>query len=229
MLSKDLPDIESILALNPRVKHHAQIISTASKKKEKKHWKRNPERNCDSCVKLENNFDDIKHTTLSERGALREALRCLKCADAPCQKSCPTNLDIKSFITSISNKNYYGAARAILSDNPLGLTCGMVCPTSELCVGGCNLYASEEGPINIGGLQQFAIEVFSKMGIPQIRNPELPPFNELPESYHTPIALIGCGPASISCASFLARLGYDNITIFEKQKYTGGLSTSEIP
>ncbi|MEQ2175590.1 hypothetical protein GOODEAATRI_019404, partial [Goodea atripinnis] len=219
----------SILALNPRVKSHAQIISTASKKKEKKHWKRNPERNCDSCVTLENNFDDIKHTTLSERGALREALRCLKCADAPCQKSCPTNLDIKSFITSISNKNYYGAARAILSDNPLGLTCGMVCPTSELCVGGCNLYASEEGPINIGGLQQFATEVFSKMGIPQIRNPELPPANEMPESYRASIALIGCGPASISCASFLARLGYDNITIFEKQKYIGGLSTSEIP
>ncbi|KAM9720041.1 dihydropyrimidine dehydrogenase [NADP(+)] isoform 2-T2 [Menidia menidia] len=229
MLSKDLPDIESILALNPRVKSHAQIMSTASKKKEKKHWKRNPERGCDSCVKLENNFDDIKHTTLSERGALREAQRCLKCADAPCQKSCPTNLDIKSFITSISNKNYYGAARAILSDNPLGLTCGMVCPTSELCVGGCNLYASEEGPINIGGLQQFATEVFSKMGIPQIRNPDLPPANEMPESYHAPIALIGCGPASISCASFLARLGYDNIQIFEKQKYTGGLSTSEIP
>lgn len=229
MLSRDPPDIENILALNPRVKTHAQIMSTASKKKEKKKWKRNPDRGCDSCVKLENNFDDIKHTTLSERGALREAFRCLKCADAPCQKSCPTNLDIKSFITSISNKNYYGAARAILSDNPLGLTCGMVCPTSELCVGGCNLYASEEGPINIGGLQQFATEVFSKMGIPQIRNPELPPPNEMPESYHAPIALIGCGPASISCASFLARLGYDNITIFEKQKYIGGLSTSEIP
>jgi len=47
-------------------------------------------------------------------------------ADAPCQKSCPTSIDIKSFITSISNKNYYGAAKAILSDNPLGLTCGML-------------------------------------------------------------------------------------------------------
>ncbi|TNM98353.1 hypothetical protein fugu_014599 [Takifugu bimaculatus] len=182
-----------------------------------------------SCVKLENNFDDIKHTTLSERGALREALRCLKCVDAPCQKSCPTNLDIKSFITSISNKNYYAAARAILSDNPLGLTCGMVCPTSELCVGGCNLYASEEGPINIGGLQQFATEVFKKMGIAQIRSPDLPPACEMPESYHATLALIGCGPASISCASFLGRLGYDKITIFEKQNYTGGLSTSEIP
>ena len=47
----------------------------------------------------------------------------------------------------------------IFSDNPLGLTCGMVCPTSDLCVGGCNLHASEEGAINIGGLQQFATEV----------------------------------------------------------------------
>nr|XP_005300992.1 dihydropyrimidine dehydrogenase [NADP(+)] isoform X5 [Chrysemys picta bellii]XP_042696544.1 dihydropyrimidine dehydrogenase [NADP(+)] isoform X5 [Chrysemys picta bellii]XP_042696545.1 dihydropyrimidine dehydrogenase [NADP(+)] isoform X5 [Chrysemys picta bellii]XP_042696546.1 dihydropyrimidine dehydrogenase [NADP(+)] isoform X5 [Chrysemys picta bellii]XP_042696547.1 dihydropyrimidine dehydrogenase [NADP(+)] isoform X5 [Chrysemys picta bellii]XP_042696548.1 dihydropyrimidine dehydrogenase [NA len=183
----------------------------------------------DNCEMLENNFDDIKHTTLSERGALREAMRCLKCADAPCQKSCPTNLDIKSFITSIANKNYYGAAKMILSDNPLGLTCGMVCPTSDLCVGGCNLYATEEGPINIGGLQQFATEVFKAMNIPQIRSPSLPPPAEIPEAYHAKIALFGAGPASISCASFLARLGYSNITIFEKQEYIGGLSTSEIP
>ena len=82
---------------------------------------------CSTCDPfLKNNFADIKHTTLSERGALREAARCLKCADAPCQKSCPTQLDVKSFIGSIATKNYYGAARAILSDNPLGLTCGMV-------------------------------------------------------------------------------------------------------
>ncbi|KFR00409.1 Dihydropyrimidine dehydrogenase [NADP(+)], partial [Nipponia nippon] len=155
--------------------------------------------------------------------------RCLKCADAPCQKSCPTNLDIKSFITSIANKNYYGAAKMILSDNPLGLTCGMVCPTSDLCVGGCNLYATEEGPINIGGLQQFATEVFKAMNIPQIRSPSLPPLEDMPEAYHVKIALLGAGPASLSCASFLARLGYSNITIFEKQEYVGGLSTSEIP
>lgn len=57
---------------------------------------------CD--VDLEKNFEDVKHSTLSERGALRESQRCLKCADAPCQKSCPTQLDVKSFITSISNR-----------------------------------------------------------------------------------------------------------------------------
>ncbi|XP_059531703.1 dihydropyrimidine dehydrogenase [NADP(+)] isoform X2 [Myotis daubentonii] len=229
VLSKDAPDIESILALNPRIQTHATLRSTSAKKLDKKHWKRNPDKNCFDCEKLENNFDDIKHTTLGERGALREAMRCLKCADAPCQKSCPTNLDIKSFITSIANKNYYGAAKMIFSDNPLGLTCGMVCPTSDLCVGGCNLCATEEGPINIGGLQQFAAEVFKAMNIPQIRDPSLPPPEEMPEAYSTKIALLGAGPASISCASFLARLGYSDITIFEKQEYVGGLSTSEIP
>uniref|UniRef100_A0A8C4UTS4 Dihydropyrimidine dehydrogenase [NADP(+)] n=1 Tax=Falco tinnunculus TaxID=100819 RepID=A0A8C4UTS4_FALTI len=229
VLSRDPVDIENILALNPRKQTHATLYSTAAKKQVKKQWKRNSDKSCSNCEKLENNFDDIKHTTLSERGALREAMRCLKCVDAPCQKSCPTNLDIKSFITSIANKNYYGAAKMILSDNPLGLTCGMVCPTSDLCVGGCNLYATEEGPINIGGLQQFATEVFKAMNIPQIRNPSLPPLEDMPEAYHVKIALLGAGPASLSCASFLARLGYSNITIFEKQEYAGGLSTSEIP
>ncbi|KAG8555597.1 hypothetical protein GDO81_017754 [Engystomops pustulosus] len=229
MLSKDPLDIENILTLNPQTAAHASLRSTALKKQDKKQWKRNPEKSCAKCEKLENNFDDIKHTTLSERGALREAMRCLKCADAPCQKSCPTNLDIKSFITSIANKNYYGAARTILSDNPLGLTCGMVCPTSDLCVGGCNLHATEEGPINIGGLQQFATEIFKAMSIPQIRNPMLPPVEKMPTSFKTKVALIGAGPSSISCASFLARLGYSDITVFEKQHFSGGLSASEIP
>ncbi|KAM9129937.1 dihydropyrimidine dehydrogenase [NADP(+)] isoform 1-T1 [Pangshura tecta] len=229
VLSRDPVDIENLLGLNPRIQTHATLCSSAVKKQDKKHWKRNTDKSISNCETLENNFDDIKHTTLSERGALREAMRCLKCADAPCQKSCPTNLDIKSFITSIANKNYYGAAKMILSDNPLGLTCGMVCPTSDLCVGGCNLYATEEGPINIGGLQQFATEVFKAMNIPQIRSPSLPPPAEIPEAYHAKIALFGAGPASISCASFLARLGYSDITIFEKQEYIGGLSMSEIP
>lgn len=133
-------------------------------------------------------------------------------------------------------------------------------------MGGCNLYASEEGPINIGGLQQFATEVhtcmyggrgwlsmcctcstcvvcktwscnsilvpplppfllqvFKDMKLPQIRDPSLPPLEELPDSYRAKVALIGCGPASISCATFLARLGYQDITIYEREQYIGGL------
>eukprot|EP00106_Octopus_bimaculoides_P021562 XP_014789004.1 PREDICTED: dihydropyrimidine dehydrogenase [NADP(+)]-like [Octopus bimaculoides] len=228
-VSFDPPDIENILSLNPLTPRFANVKATTETKKYKKLWKRNDNKNCNSCHNYFKDFSDIKPTTLSERAALREAGRCLKCADAPCQKSCPTQLDIKSFITSIANKNYYGAAKAILSDNPLGLTCGMVCPTSDLCEGGCNLAAVEEGPINIGGLQQFAVEVFKQMKIPQIRDPSLPSIENLPNSYRAKIALLGCGPASISCATFLARLGYSDITIFEKNNYVGGLSSSEIP
>ena len=71
----------------------------------------------------------------------------------------------------------------LFSDNPVGLSCGMVCPTSELCVGGCNLYDTEEGPINIGGLQQFAVEQFKKMNVKQVRDPSLTPVDQLPASY----------------------------------------------
>lgn len=99
----------------------------------------------------------------------------------------------------------------------------MVCPTSDLCVGGCNLFGSEEGPINIGGLQQFATTVFKEMKVPQIRDPSLPPHSQLPSSYQAKIALVGCGPTSISCATFLARLGYQNLTVFEKYPHPGML------
>jgi len=220
-----LDDIEN-LGLNPKVSHFATVKNTKVTKREKKHWKRNIPVKPDL---LKKDFHENKHSTLKERAALYEANRCLKCADAPCQKSCPTQLDIKSFITSIANRNYYGAAQKILSDNPLGLTCGMVCPTSDLCVGGCNLSAAEEGPINIGGLQAFATEVFKRMKLPQIRDPSLPTHDQLPESYQTKIAFIGCGPASISAATFLARLGYQNLTIFERNQFPGGLSSQEIP
>ncbi|EGT30102.1 CBN-DPYD-1 protein [Caenorhabditis brenneri] len=230
LLSKDSPDIESLLILNPKVQDKANAVPSSVTKRNKHNWKRNDEKGCGATCgesKLKNDFRDIKHTTLSERGALKEAMRCLKCADAPCQKSCPTQLDIKSFITSISNKNYYGAARQILSDNPLGLTCGMICPTSDLCVGSCNLQASEEGAINIGGLQQYACDVFKQMNVRQIVSKEIRENRNV--SHKEQIALIGCGPASISCASFLARLGYTDITIYEKRPYIGGLSSAEIP
>ena len=84
------------------------------------HWKRNAH----MPVPLDGNFADVKHTTLSESAAVMEATRCLKCVDAPCQLSCPTHIDVKAFISAIAGKNYYGAAQQILSDNPLGLSCG---------------------------------------------------------------------------------------------------------
>lgn len=139
------------MSLNPRVLKKCSVLSTVETKNNKKLWKRNADKSeavsisinqllnylidllslLQTCHSLKYDFSDIKHTTLSERGALREAARCLKCADAPCQKGCPTQLDIKAFISSISTKNYYGAAKFIFSDNPLGMLSFTldVCPT----------------------------------------------------------------------------------------------------
>ena len=225
-VSFDSEKDKQTLALNPKVRETASSVPTAVTAEQRKYWKRNLHQPGSSKAV---NFDDVKHTTLSERGALWEATRCLGCADAPCTRSCPTQLDVKTFIKSIANKNYYGAAKAILSDNPNGLTCGMVCPTSDLCVGGCNLAATEEGAINIGGLQQYAVEVFQAMNVPQIRDPKATPVDQLPESFKSKIAIVGAGPAGISCATFLARLGYTNIDVFERLPYGGGLSSNEIP
>jgi dihydropyrimidine dehydrogenase (NADP+) len=210
-------------ALNPTVEQMsvAHVKPTVHTVASRKHWRRKVGKG-----PLLKNFMDAKHTTLSEQAAISEANRCLKCADAPCQQSCPTSIDIKSFISSIGTKNYYGAAKQILSDNPLGLSCGMVCPTSDLCAGGCNVAATEKGAINIGGLQGFATETFMKMNVPQTLNPDL----VKPANLHSKIAIVGCGPSAVSAATYLARLGYDDITMYEKEDdFVGGLSSSEIP
>jgi dihydropyrimidine dehydrogenase (NADP+) len=163
----------------------------------------------------------------TEKEAIAEASRCFKCADSPCQKACSTGIDIRMFIYQIQNKNYYGAAKTIFSDNPLGLSCGALCPVSELCASTCNAHWLEGGTINIGKLQEYACKVFKEMRVKQIRDPNLP--KDLPKSYEDNIALIGCGPASISCATYLARLGYKNVHVYEKGEYSGGLVASEIP
>ncbi|KAJ6252976.1 dihydropyrimidine dehydrogenase [NADP(+)] [Anaeramoeba flamelloides] len=217
------PENRDQYKLYPVPRKIGKVLPTSVNRVEKIKWKRNIP--CKGCEKSFD-FKDIKHTTLTEKEAVKEARRCLKCADAPCTKGCPTSIDIKNFIQCISSRNYYGAAKTILSDNPVGLSCGMVCPISTLCQGNCNL--TNEEPINISGLQTFALERFRQMQIPQIMDPKIDP-KKLPESYSTKIALVGCGPSSICAATYLARMGYKDITIFEKNSYPGGISSNEIP
>jgi dihydropyrimidine dehydrogenase (NADP+) len=86
----------------------------------------------------------------------------------------------------------------------------MVCPTSDLCAGGCNVAATEKGAINIGGLQGFATETFMRMNVKQTHDPSLP----TPAQQNAKIAIVGCGPSAVSCATFLARIGYSDITMY---------------
>ncbi len=151
---------------------------------------------------------------LSEDEAVVEANRCLFCYDAPCTHACPTHIDIPAFIKKISTGNVVGSARTILEANLLGATCARVCPVQELCEGACVLGADHK-PIMIGRLQRYAMDhVYSrsinlvKAGAPTAKK----------------VAVIGAGPAGLSCAGELAKLGH-SVTLYEKRPLGGGLST----
>jgi len=151
---------------------------------------------------------------LSDHEAVVEANRCLYCYDAPCTHACPTHIDIPRFIKKISSENLVGSARTILQANLMGATCARVCPVQELCEGACVLGA-EHKPIMIGRLQRYAtdhvynngIDVF-KAGAPTGKK----------------VAVVGAGPAGLTCAGELAKLGH-SVTVFEKNAMPGGLST----
>ena len=151
---------------------------------------------------------------LTEHEAITESARCLMCYDAPCTHACPTHIDIPKFIKKIHTGNLRGSARAILESNLLGATCARVCPVQELCEGACVL-GSEHKPIAIGRLQRHAMDhAYSR---------KLEFFRSAPSTGKT-IAIVGAGPAGLSCAGELAKLGH-SVTLFEKRDLAGGLST----
>ncbi len=151
---------------------------------------------------------------LSDHEALVEANRCLFCYDAPCTHACPTHIDIPRFIKKIASSNLAGSARTILEANLLGATCARVCPVQELCEGACVLGVDHK-PISIGRLQRYAMDDFCSHGA-------LPFAAAEPTGKNA--AIIGAGPAGLSCAGELRRRGH-NVTLFEKRTLPGGLST----
>jgi dihydropyrimidine dehydrogenase (NAD+) subunit PreT len=150
----------------------------------------------------------------TQNEAVVEANRCLYCFDAPCIAACPTGIDVPTFIRKISTGNVLGAATTILESNLMGHSCGRVCPVDELCVGACVLGA-EHRPIAIGRLQRYATDHLFERGAM--------PFTPAPDTGKK-VAVVGAGPAGLSCAGELAKRGIA-ATVFEKQELPGGLST----
>lgn len=151
---------------------------------------------------------------LSANAAAVESDRCLYCYDAPCTHACPTHIDIPRFIKKIASNNLRGSAATIFASNLLGATCARVCPVQELCEGACVLGADHK-PISIGRLQRYAMDYARETG-------SYPKVTAAPTAHR--IAVIGAGPAGLSCAGELAKLGHA-VTIFEKRTLPGGLST----
>jgi dihydropyrimidine dehydrogenase (NAD+) subunit PreA len=142
-----------------------------------------------------------------------EADRCLYCYEAPCAHACPSEIDVPGFIRKIATDNVAGAARTILAANPLGATCGAVCPVERLCEGACVRNALDR-PIAIGRLQQGAVEALAATG----------------EAFFAPgpeagvsAAIIGAGPAGLAAAAELRKAGVA-VTIYDEMARAGGLA-----
>ena len=154
------------------------------------------------------------HPPLTPHEAGVESDRCYFCFDAPCITACPTGIDIPLFIRQIKADNPKGAATTIFNENILGGMCARVCPTETLCEEACVRNTQEEKPVRIGELQRFATDTMMAT--------EKQPYKRAAETGKK-VAVIGAGPAGLSCAHRLALLGH-GVTIFEAKPKPGGLN-----
>jgi glutamate synthase (NADPH/NADH) small chain len=158
-------------------------------------------------------FADIA-PLLDAGAAAVAASRCHYCYDAPCITACPTRIDIPGFIRKIGNGNVKGAARDVLSANPLGGMCARVCPTEILCEGACVRNHQDHEPVAIGALQRYATDAAMAAGAP--------PFVRAEETGRR-VAVVGAGPAGLACAHRLALAGH-SVTLIDAHEKPGGLN-----
>jgi len=159
------------------------------------------------------NFSDM-HPPLGRAEALVEADRCYFCFDAPCTTACPTGIDIPGFIQKIRSDNITGSAHTILRENIMGGMCARVCPTEVLCEEACVRHTHEDKPVSIGLLQRYATD--------PVLDKNITLFERGPESGKR-VAIVGGGPAGLSCAHRLSMLGHASV-VFNRDEKPGGLN-----
>lgn len=159
------------------------------------------------------NFGDV-HPPLDHHEALVESDRCYFCHDAPCQTACPTSIDIPLFIRQIQAGHPKSAAKTIFDQNIFGGMCARVCPTETLCEEACVREEAEGKPVKIGLLQRYATDaLMAEGGHPY----------ERARPTGKKVAVVGAGPAGLSCAHRLAMHGHE-VTVFEAREKSGGLN-----
>ncbi|MCB2229565.1 NADPH-dependent glutamate synthase [bacterium] len=164
------------------------------------------------------NFNEVPFGLTAEQ-AITEAARCLECKKAPCIDGCPVEVDIPGFINLILEKDFAGAARKIKQTNSLPAVCGRVCPQEEQCEIKCVL-AKKFKPVAIGHLERFVADYERENNLVQIPAVAAPTGKK--------VAIVGSGPAGLTVAGDLIKLGHD-VTVFEALHKPGGVLVYGIP
>ena len=157
---------------------------------------------------------------LTEEQALMEAKRCLDCPNPSCMNGCPVSINIPSFIKNIERGEYLNAAKVLKMTSALPAVCGRVCPQEKQCESQCIHIKMGKKPVAIGYLERFAADYERESG--QMSTPEVAPSNGIK------IGVVGSGPAGLSFAGDMAKLGYD-VTVFEALHEIGGVLKYGIP
>ncbi len=166
-----------------------------------------------TAAEIDANFDDL-HPAYAPHEAAVAADRCYFCYDAPCTTACPTDIDIPLFIRQIQTGQPEAAARTIFDQNILGGICARVCPTETLCEEACVRETAEGKPVEIGRLQRYATDTVMSAGVH--------PYSRARVTGKS-VAVVGAGPAGLSCAHRLAMLGHD-VVIYDARSKAGGLN-----
>jgi glutamate synthase (NADPH) small chain len=166
------------------------------------------------------NFNEVAQGYTSDM-ALKEAVRCIQCPKHPCISGCPVNVDIPDFIKAIRDNNMPEAVRILKGKNALPGVCGRVCPQESQCEEVCTL-AKKKAPVAIGRLERYVADWERDH-----RN-EIAPSPNNPTPTSKKVAVVGSGPAGLTCAADLAKLGHQ-VTMFESSHIAGGVLVYGIP
>ena len=164
-----------------------------------------------------NNFDEVA-LGYSEEAAILEAKRCIQCKNPKCIEGCPVQINIPLFIKKVSEGEFEEAYKIITRTSSLPAICGRVCPQESQCEKLCARGIKGEA-VAIGRLERFVADWHNKHIKEEVIKPELNGYK---------VAIVGSGPAGLTCAAFLARSGVD-VTIYEKHSSLGGVIEHGIP
>lgn len=163
------------------------------------------------------NFDEVA-LGYTEEQAVDEAARCLNCKNKPCRSGCPVGIDIPAFISKIAERDFEGAYQVIAESSSLPAVCGRVCPQETQCEQKC-VRAIKGESVGIGRLERFVADYHNSHAKGDVKTPA--------GNGHK-VAVVGSGPAGLTCAGELARMGYE-VTVFEALHLPGGVLVYGIP